>query len=323
MDNERQIPPVYPVSGDTAPLRRRAVFSCSYASISSHHADPPSGSRTDRRRHGSNDSLQLIDDLINRPLDQMYNDSRLVSKPDSKMAYWATRIVVFLICIAVGFEGSQFVRQLNTDPRKQVREQLASQLVENDDHVATLEQDIADLRKSIDEQSESIQQSPIERLVRQNDAAAGMTAMEGEGIVMTIADPLAASTDEANGSVPRESAGSKLRVVTDYDLQELVCLMWQHGAEAIAVNGNRLGVQTSIRMAGNNILIGTAAIESPYVIQAIGNRTELAKAMGKDALPTLYADFQKAGMHPKISEERSLRLEAATAGQVTYARRIS
>ena len=42
----------------------------------------------------------------------------------------------------------------------------------------------------------------------------------------------------------------------DADLQTLVSLLWQAGAEAIAINGNRLGVQTSIRTAGSTILIG-------------------------------------------------------------------
>ncbi|MEE1296527.1 MAG: DUF881 domain-containing protein [Bifidobacterium sp.] len=323
-NNENQIPPVYPVANDPAPVKRRAVFSSSFAQIESHHAQSPDGApQPTRRRKGSTDSLQLIDDLINRPLDQMYNDSRLVTKPDSKLVYWGTRIIVFIICIAVGFAGCQFVRLLNTDPRKQIREQLASQLTANDQHVSTLENDIVELRKQIDEQSKSIQESPIEQQVRENEAAAGLTAVEGEGIVMTITNPLAASTDESANGLPRESAGDKLRVVTDTDLQLLVDLMWQHGAEAIAINDNRLGVQTSIRTAGNSILVGTTAIESPYRIQAIGDSDALAQSMGKDALPTLYADFQQAGMNPKISKERSMRLEAATGGQGSYARRIN
>ncbi len=237
-----------------------------------------------------------------------------MSKPDSKIVYWGTRIVVFLICIAVGFAGCQFVRLLNTDPRKQVRESLASELAAENTRLELLESENMDLRKQIEAQSAA------ERIVKENEAAAGGTAVEGEGIVMTIANPLAARNDDA-GSLPREATADRLRVVTDTDLQLLVSLMWQHGAEAIAINDNRLGVQTSIRTAGNSILIGTTAIESPYKIQAIGDKNALADAMSERSLPALYSDFNRSGMHPQISKTDSMRLEAAPIGKLTYAQK--
>ena len=316
------MPPVQPIEPGHEPVRRRAVFSRGWASIESHHAASPDKLRArPRRRRGGDDSLQLIDDLINRPMDQLYSDSRLVAKPDSKIVYWGTRIIVFLICIVVGFFGCQFVRLLNTDPRKQVRASLANQLVANNAHVDALDKDIADLRRQVDEQSKSATKSPIEQVVEENEAAAGATPVEGEGIVMTIADPVAASSDAAQGSLPRDGASDRLRVVTDADLQLLVCLLWRAGAEAISINGNRLGVETSIRTAGNSILVGTTPIESPYHIQAIGDRNALAEVMGERTLPTLYSDFHKAGMYPQIDKAGTMRLEAASVGKLTYARR--
>ena len=316
------MPPVQPIEPGHEPVRRRAVFSRGWASIESHHAASPDKLRArPRRRRGGDDSLQLIDDLINRPMDQLYSDSRLVAKPDSKIVYWGTRIIVFLICIVVGFFGCQFVRLLNTDPRKQVRASLANQLVANNAHVDALDKDIADLRRQVDEQSKSATKSPIEQVVEENEAAAGATPVEGEGIVMTIADPVAASSDAAQGSLPRDGASDRLRVVTDADLQLLVCLLWRAGAEAISINGNCLGVETSIRTAGNSILVGTTPIESPYRIQAIGDRNALAEVMGERTLPTLYSDFHKAGMYPQIDKAGTMRLEAASVGKLTYARR--
>lgn len=316
------MPPVQPIAPGHEPVRRRAVFSRGWAAIESHHAASPDELR-DRPRHrrGGDDSLRLIDDLINRPMDSLYSDSRLVTKPDSKVVYWGTRIVVFLICIIVGFFGSQFVRLLNTDPRKQVRESLANQLVTNNAHVDALDKDIANLRRQVEEQSKSATKSSIEQVVEENEAAAGATPVEGEGIVMTIADPVAAASDSSKGALPRDGASDRLRVVTDADLQLLVCLLWRAGAEAIAINGNRLGVETSIRTAGNSILVGTTPIESPYRIQAVGDRNALADAMGEKTLPTLYSDFHKAGMYPQIDKAGKMRLEAASVGKLTYARR--
>ena len=82
------------------------------------------------------------------------------------------RIVVFLICIAVGFAGCQFVRLLNTDPRKQVRESLASELAAENTRLESLESENMDLRKQIEAQSASATQSAAERIVKENEAAA-------------------------------------------------------------------------------------------------------------------------------------------------------
>ena len=97
--------------------------------------------------------------------------------------------------------------------------------------------------------------------------------------------------------------------------------MFQNGAEAIAINGNRLGTQTSIRKAGGHILIGMTAIQSPYTIEAIGDKSALAEAMGKKKLASLYDSFKEAGIYPQVSKSNSITLEAAVTGEVKYAER--
>ena len=127
MTRENGMPEVFPVSVEDPPVRRRAVFSSAYARLDSHHTEISRGGVMPPRRRGKHydASLRLIDDLVNRPMDALYNDSRLVTKPDSKLTFWGTRIIVLIICVAVGFAGCLFVRLLNTDPRKQVRQQLS------------------------------------------------------------------------------------------------------------------------------------------------------------------------------------------------------
>ena len=214
-----------------------------------------------RHRHVDDDSLRLIDDLTNRPMDVLYSDSRLATKKRSAVSIWATRILVFLICIAVGAAGSVFVRQLSTDPRKEVRKQLASQLTEQTKRVGDLTKDVNDLRSQIESESESLASWSLNQTMQDDEMVNGTLPVQGEGIVLTVANPLSVSGDNADSSLPREN-GSQVRVVTDSDLQLLVSLLWQSGAEAIAINGNRLGVQTSIRTAGSTILIGVNSVQS-------------------------------------------------------------
>lgn len=95
----------------------------------------------------------------------------------------------------------------------------------------------------------------LNQTIQDDEMVNGVLPVQGEGITLTIANPISVSGDNVDSSLPREN-GSQVRVVTDSDLQVLVSLLWQSGAEAIAINGYRLGVQTSIRTAGTTILIG-------------------------------------------------------------------
>lgn len=320
---EATAPVSFPVPKENEPVRRRAVFSHSVRGAESHHAlspDDAAAIRTRRRRKTNDDSLQLIDDLVNRPMDPMFSDSRLVHEHRSTFSIWFNRIVVFIICVGVGFACSLFVQQLQSDPRKQVRQTLATQLENRNSQIDELTTDVNDLRSQVDEQSKKISGSVKSDTLIQDEMVNGATVVEGEGITMTLADPIAASQSDQSSST-RVGTSTNIRVITDLDLQQLVSLMFQNGAEAIAINGNRLGAQTSIRKAGGHILIGMTAIQSPYTIEAIGDKSALAEAMGKKKLASLYDSFKEAGIYPQVSKSNSITLEAAVTGEVKYAER--
>ena len=151
-------------------------------------------------------------------MDVMYTDSRLATKTPSMFAVWFTRVLVFLICIAVGTAGSVFVRQLSTDPRKEVRKQLSSQLAEQTKNVETLTKDVNALRAQVEEESKSVSSWSLNQTIQDDEMVNGVLPVRGEGITLTIANPLSVGGDNADSSLPREN-GSQVRVVTDSDLQ--------------------------------------------------------------------------------------------------------
>ena len=113
---EATAPVSFPVPKENEPVRRRAVFSHSVRGAESHHAlspDDAAAIRTRRRRKTNDDSLQLIDDLVNRPMDPMFSDSRLVHEHRSTFSIWFNRIVVFIICVGVGFACSYSCNSCN------------------------------------------------------------------------------------------------------------------------------------------------------------------------------------------------------------------
>ncbi|MDF7640871.1 DUF881 domain-containing protein [Bifidobacterium sp. ESL0784] len=323
MTKPERTPSSFSVEIDEQPSKRRAVFSKAVQNLGSWHVvsvDDALALSSHHRRKVDDDSLRLIDDLTNRPLDPLFSDARLTQqKPHSEFSIWFTRIIVFIICIAVGFVGSVFVRQLNTDPRKQVRASLVSELQQQNTSLKKVTDEVTDLHSRVVKQADSMPDSGPDSTLTQDEMANGALAVKGPGIVFTLADPVASGA--ANGAGPRENGTSHIRVITDSDLQDIVNLLWKAGAEAISINGYRIGVSTSVRTAGQTILIGVNQVASPYKIEAIGNSKNLSQAMNSKSQPDLYRTLNAAGINPQVSRSYSLRLAAAEATKVTYAKR--
>ena len=275
-----------------------------------------------RRPQLEDDSLRLIDDLTNRPMDPMFSDSRLDKRPKSAFRVWSTRVIVFIICIAVGFSGSIIVQILHTDPRKEIRSSLAKELTQQTKHLNTLNSEVSSLRVKVENQSKKLANTTKDDTLTYDEMATGTIPVTGPGITLTIANPLAANSDTTSGSLPRESS-SNIRVVTDGDLQVFIQILWQAGAEAISINGYRLGVQTSVRTAGQTILVGVKQVQSPYKIQAIGDASALASAVGEKSQRSLYTTLKGAGIYPQITTSKSITLEAASSSDISYAERAN
>ncbi len=99
----------------------------------------------------------------------------------------------------------------------------------------------------------------------------GLVALHGPGLTITLHD----------GTDPNNPNDKSLGWVIHYqDLQDVVNLLWASGAEAVAVNGQRVVPTTSFFYAGVNILLNNASrITGPYTITALGDPPTLARAL--------------------------------------------
>ena len=68
------------------------------------------------------------------------------------------------------------------------------------------------------------------------------------------------------GSDPRDDRASDTGRVLDRDLQVMVNALWAAGAEAIAINGQRLTARSAIRYAGEAILLDFRPLVPPNVM---------------------------------------------------------
>jgi len=153
----------------------------------------------------------------------------------------------------------------------------------------SLQARLADLRSEADSvrdsglRTSSEGQAMAARLGRL-ELVAGSVAVRGPGVEVTLRD-----APDVEGKEDLAGDGT----VRDRDLQELVNALWSVGAEAIAINGLRLGTLTAIREAGQAILVDYRPVSPPYVVAAVGD---------PDSMEPAFADGETAAAFRTLRE---------------------
>ncbi|GAA1989904.1 DUF881 domain-containing protein [Kitasatospora viridis] len=142
------------------------------------------------------------------------------------------------------------------------------------------------------------------------NGAVGTGAVSGPGMKLVIDD----AGDSGSGSAvdPRTADGFTGGRLRDRDLQLVVNGLWEAGAEAVSINGQRLTALSPIRAAGDAILVDNRPLVPPYTLLAIGDEKRLPGAfqdsMGGRYLRILQESF---GIKETSSPQHSLDLPAA------------
>ena len=143
--------------------------------------------------------------------------------------------------------------------------------------------------------------------------AAGLIPLTGTGIVLQLedsAEPVAPGADAADYLV-----GAR-------DLRSVVEELWAAGAEAIAINGERITPTTAIIDVGPSILVNAAYLAGPYQVTALGP-DDLYPRLGASAgfVDLIRSRAQGFGIQVRIAEPEAVDIPAF-AGTVTlrYAR---
>ncbi|MFB7337339.1 DUF881 domain-containing protein [Streptomyces adustus] len=151
----------------------------------------------------------------------------------------------------------------------------------------------------------------------------GASEVHGPGVKLVVDDAKEATTG-GNGD-PRETSGfSDTGRVRDRDMQRVVNGLWESGAEAISINGQRLTALSAIRAAGDAILVDNRPLVPPYTVLAVGDGKRLSTKF-QDSADGLYLNAlqENYGIRTAISTESDLRLPAAPSVIVRTAQPIS
>jgi uncharacterized protein YlxW (UPF0749 family) len=209
--------------------------------------------------------------------------------------------------------------------RAQVREALLGDIDTESGQADALTRQLDQLRSQVDRtrdsalQASAIGQLALSQLSAREQAAAAV-AVTGPGIKVTLGDAKPKTgSDPVGGATASNSAGA----VRDSDVQLAVNALWASGAEAISINGQRLGPTSTIRNAGEAILVDFQPVSSPYDISAVGNADALSKKFLADAeVQALAVVSQSYGLRFEFVKEDKLSLPAATPPELHYAQPV-
>jgi uncharacterized protein YlxW (UPF0749 family) len=141
--------------------------------------------------------------------------------------------------------------------------------------------------------------------------ASGRLAVEGPGITVTLDD--APAPAELTGDIAPDAY-----VVHQQDVEGVLNTLWAAGAEAVAIQGQRLTSVSVVRCVGNVLLLGGRTYSPPYVIDAIGDPEWLATALRTSPLTEPYRQWaERVGLTWSVKSQPSLRIEAYAGGSIT------
>ncbi|HET6382444.1 MAG TPA: DUF881 domain-containing protein [Armatimonadota bacterium] len=138
--------------------------------------------------------------------------------------------------------------------------------------ILTLQNDLARLRGHTD--------SAPERTHFQMLAA--MSPVVGPGIAVTLSDNPNIVNNNSADSHPDPMLSADLisaGIIHDVDILRVVNELFAAGAEAVAVNGQRIGPRTAIRCVGPVVNVNQVGCASPFKIEAVGNPETLQGAL--------------------------------------------
>lgn len=180
---------------------------------------------------------------------------------------WAVSIAGALAVIGfVGYaqwNGSPERAQFATSVQQVLAEQVSKLEEEQEDlrgQLAVAEAQVLDFQTASTTSSSAL--AEVNRRLEEARLAAGLTAVGGPGVVIEISD--------SKRVIPDGENPANYIVLVD-DLRDIVVALWASGAEAIAINGERLVATSSIYGVGASILVNTAFLSPPFRIEAIGS----------------------------------------------------
>jgi uncharacterized protein YlxW (UPF0749 family) len=271
-------------------------------------------------------SMSLLTNLMENSLDEGYAEAAARRPSAALPRNWRRPSVILLGgLLAVGLLLSTAAAQerdrasSTAEARTALVAEVQQRSAANDKLEASLERDRAGVA--------AIRRKALELTAEGSRLAAGLTTLEvvtgaspvtGPALVVHLTD--APAEDETGAdSDPRTGSATDGRV-TDRDLQTVVNEVWASGAEAVAVNGQRLTALSAIRSAGDAILVDFRPLSPPYDIVGIGNASAMRASFAEGFGGSYLQALRDYGIGYSLTTKTATRLAESSGVMLRYAR---
>lgn len=253
--------------------------------------------------------MPLLTLITQESLDSDYQlaaSRRGPGEPESPGSRTAVVVVLAVFALLVTVAGVQTSRNADADDAS--RAGLIKRIQDRRETVSRLQERVAGLRKA-NSAAETELRHMGERFSAYQARRSSLAAVTGFGRV---------SGDGVRVSLDNAAYADEDSRVRDSDLALLVDGLWSAGAEAIAVNGQRLTAMSAIRNSGDAIEVNRVGIAPPYTITAIGDGRSLsADFITSRSGQAFVALAQQFGFRYDVDNVESVELPAAPQRQRT------
>ena len=259
--------------------------------------------------------MTLLTEVMERPLDPSYAAAAARRAANSgEHRRWSAPVVLLFALVlgaATAIAASHLYFPLSgaRDTRLIIENQIRNRNLEIAEHTEL----IANLSSEITVLQDAALTTVNPQLLADlhtDELHNGRAALTGPGFVVTL-------TDGGGGLAEVTSEN----LVRDVDLQHVVSALWAAGAEAIAVNDQRLTMTTAIRNAGDAVLIDLVPVLGPtFQVTAIGSPAQLEAAWAASTAPAYLAMLgNEFGIRSTAHIYSSLAVPSATPPVLRFA----
>jgi uncharacterized protein YlxW (UPF0749 family) len=209
-------------------------------------------------------------------------------------------------CALLGFLAVTVVRTSPPDTAARLtREYRLADLIEQQQQTANdLRRQAVALRRQVDEvrgrkAGGEAAAAAREEALADVSLAAGLVPMAGPGVRVTLDD---SDRDRA------PTGNINDLVVHSQDVQAVVNALWKAGAEAVAINEQRLVATSAVLCVGNTLLLNGTVHSPPYTVSAVGAVRERFEA--DPLVERLHEDATAFGLRFSVSREEDLEVPA-------------
>ncbi|MDT0265734.1 DUF881 domain-containing protein [Streptomyces sp. DSM 44915] len=272
-------------------------------------------------------SMSLLTTVMSNTLDEGYAQAAARRRESGRSELpRATRAKLWLACglvlagAVVTLGAAQARESAPTVARE--REELLTRVTEGTDRLDALQAEVETLRTDVAARQRVALSGPDAERAELVALLAGASPVSGPGVELVVNDARDAGQTASGG--PRVDGFAQTGRVRDRDLQRVVNGLWEAGAEAVAINDQRLTALSAIRAAGDAVLVDNRPLVPPYTVLAIGDPDSLLDAFQATGAGRYLATLQE---NYDIRVERStrdeLRLPAAPSLTTRSARPLA